>query len=68
MKKFGFLILCSLLLFTGCGEKKEKENDSEIQKVRDCCLEAGGNISNNNTCSFNNSVSDKTIYDTCMNK
>ncbi len=68
MKKLLLLSACSLLLFTGCGEQKENDNSAETAKIRECCLEAAGTISDDNTCSFSTSVSDKSIYDKCMAK
>lgn len=47
MKKFSLLVICSLLLFTGCGEKKI-ENDVTNTVKKSCCQQYGGRWENNN--------------------
>ncbi len=49
MKKL-LLLACSLLLFTGCGEKKEEENlTNSIKKI--CCQQYGGKWENSDCVS-----------------
>lgn len=65
MKKFGMFAICSLLLFTGCGKKKEEEMDPK----KFCCLQYGGRWENNDCASsgVNGVEFDYVGYKNCVN-